>query len=332
MLSLSRNRPLSSFRPANRLVTCIALLSLIPTGCGKAADEIVSGTLPEKPQVLLDRAEIDSLVGYWVRVDDTYAGTIVEISGRGNEMTGTLIHVSDGLVPYGFQTGDIKLKDFRQSKTGELTIESLVHNVNQFTGRVNEWYDHGIARVSKDELLWRQTQYEDREGGEWQRWIRTDETSEHGGNLLRGLGNLSVQRDKWTEAMEYFRRAVDRDRTPANLNSYAWFLAVARDRKHRDAAKSIKLATECCKATNFKAPVYLDTLAAAYAADEKWNDAIRYQLQACRLLNTEEEEYFMRLAYYQERTPFVHGMYREVSIQNVLSSIGNTAVGNDDDE
>ncbi len=331
MLSQSRNLPLTSFRPGNRLLVCVALLSFLPTGCGEAPDEIVSGITPEKTAIVPDSTGSDSLVGYWVRVDDTYAGTIVEISGRGEEMTGTLIHVSDGLVPYGFRTGDIKLKDFRQSKTGELTIESLVHDVNQFTGRVNEWYDHGIARFSKDELLWRQAQYEDRKGGEWQRWIRIDETSEYGGNFLHGLGNLSVERDKWTEAMDYFRRAVDRDRTPANLNSYAWFLAVARDKKHRDPAKSIELATECCKATNFKAPVYLDTLAAAYAADENWNDAIRYQLQACRLLETEEEEYFMRLAYYQERTPFVHGMYREVSIQNVLSSIGNTAVGNDDE-
>ena len=132
--------------------------------------------------------------------------------------------------------------------------------------------------------------------------------------------------------MEYFRRAVDRDRSPANLNSYAWFLAVARDKEHRDPAKSIVLATECCKATNFNAPVYLDTLAAACAADEEWNDAIRYQLQACRLLETPEDEYFMRLAYYQERTPFVHGMYREVSVKDVLSSIGNTAGASSEDE
>jgi len=312
-------------RLAVRNTTIILSIVLVfaTTGCGDGP----SALLPETNGKT--QSGSNPLVGYWVRMDDIHGGAIIVIAEEDNDLIGRLVHVSDTLQEFGFGTGQVKLKNFTvMDDDGQLTMDSLVHSVNAFSGHIDTWYDHGIARVSRDEILWRQEQYENRNGGEWQRWVRIDESSSDGSNLLHGLGELSVQRGQWDSAMDYFRRAVKRDRSTRNVNSYAWYLAVAPDAKYRDPALAIELATEVCKRTHFNEPNFLDTLAAAYAAHKDWPEAVRYQLQACQNLESLHDGYFMRLVLYRERTAYVAGMARDISREDILSSLSE-ATGRD---
>jgi tetratricopeptide (TPR) repeat protein len=63
-------------------------------------------------------------------------------------------------------------------------------------------------------------------------------------------------------------------------NNKAWVLATCPDQNVRDAARAIQLAKEVCTATRNQEGMYLDTLAAAYAAAGKYDDAVKMQEKA----------------------------------------------------
>ncbi len=60
---------------------------------------------------------------------------------------------------------------------------------------------------------------------------------------------------------------------PLPWNNIAWVMATSADSKIRDATKAVDLAEKICRATQFKEPTALDTLAVAYAAAGRFEDA-----------------------------------------------------------
>jgi tetratricopeptide (TPR) repeat protein len=64
--------------------------------------------------------------------------------------------------------------------------------------------------------------------------------------------------------------------TPNNvgvLNNLAWVLATVDDVSLEDANRAIKYAERACVLTGYKEPKLLDTLAAAYAAGGRFEEA-----------------------------------------------------------
>jgi tetratricopeptide (TPR) repeat protein len=88
--------------------------------------------------------------------------------------------------------------------------------------------------------------------------------------LAHGLQMLG----KGDAARAAYERALRLDANwPKNANSEAWRLATESDGTLRNGRLAVHLATEICEATGWQNPVYLDTLAAAYAEAGRFADA-----------------------------------------------------------
>lgn len=67
------------------------------------------------------------------------------------------------------------------------------------------------------------------------------------------------------------------------LNNFAWLLATCPDANIRDGARAVQLAERACELTNYQKPVFIGTLAAAYAEAGRFDDAIAAAQKACAL-------------------------------------------------
>ncbi len=69
-----------------------------------------------------------------------------------------------------------------------------------------------------------------------------------------------------------------------SINNLSWVLATAPDAKYRNGIEAVQLAQQACDRTDYKNPFALDTLAAAYAASGRYEDAVRTSQRAILLL------------------------------------------------
>jgi len=69
-------------------------------------------------------------------------------------------------------------------------------------------------------------------------------------------------------------------------NALAWFRATCPEQRFRDGAKAVELAKKACELTDWKKAEYLDTLAAAYAEQGEFQEAITVLKRALQ-----DEEY-----------------------------------------
>jgi Flp pilus assembly protein TadD len=85
---------------------------------------------------------------------------------------------------------------------------------------------------------------------------------------------LSTQQQAREAILEY-RKALELDDqlSPA-CNNLAWMLASHPNPQIRNGKEAVELAERACRLTNNEQPVYLGTLAAAYAEAGRFNDAI----------------------------------------------------------
>jgi membrane associated rhomboid family serine protease len=67
---------------------------------------------------------------------------------------------------------------------------------------------------------------------------------------------------------------------PEGLNAEAWTLSTSPRDRIRDGRKAIDLARRVCELTRWRAPEYIDTLAAAYAEAGQWSQALQIERQA----------------------------------------------------
>jgi hypothetical protein len=81
---------------------------------------------------------------------------------------------------------------------------------------------------------------------------------------------------KKAEETSWLKKAANQQYLPA-MNALAWNLATDRDDALRDGNEAVKLAEQACQRDNWKNSQYVDTLAAAYAEVERWNDAAKTQ-------------------------------------------------------
>lgn len=88
-------------------------------------------------------------------------------------------------------------------------------------------------------------------------------------------------------------------------NDLAWMLATSPHAAIRDGDRAVKLATEACERTGYEDPNYLDTLAAACAEQQDFENALKWQNALIEKLPEEQRrEARERLKLYQQRQPF----------------------------
>jgi tetratricopeptide (TPR) repeat protein len=99
----------------------------------------------------------------------------------------------------------------------------------------------------------------------------------HAADLLGLLGRGSAATYHYREALR-LQPALAQAR-----NNLAWLLATHPDPQLRNGPEAIRLAEEACRQTESKDPVFLGTLAAAYAEAGRFADAVSMAEQARRL-------------------------------------------------
>lgn len=84
-----------------------------------------------------------------------------------------------------------------------------------------------------------------------------------------------------SDAIQTYRRALSR--FPdwfALANELAWILATHHDSRYRDGHEALRIGQNLCQAADNREPMYLETLAAAYAELGRFGEALRFEQMA----------------------------------------------------
>jgi len=130
-----------------------------------------------------------------------------------------------------------------------------------------------------------------------------------------GRAHARLGRELWAvgleaEAIDHLKDALRREPDPDVANDLAWMLATATDSSLRDAAEAVRLALDAGGGVGETDPALLDTLAAAYAAAGRFDDAVRSSTRAAELAAARGEvsladEVRARVALYEARQIYV---------------------------
>jgi Flp pilus assembly protein TadD len=108
--------------------------------------------------------------------------------------------------------------------------------------------------------------------------LRPDSAEAH-----EALGDLLALRGEMAGAVAEYRRALRLGaERPAVAADLARILATSQDHRVRNGAEAVRLAEQACRATGFRDPALLDTLAAAYAEAGRFDEAIQTVRRAVR--------------------------------------------------
>ncbi len=125
-------------------------------------------------------------------------------------------------------------------------------------------------------------------------------------DTLGNLGFALLQQDRLEEALQRLRQAIrlEPDR-PRALYRAAWILATHPDAGIRDGAEAVRLAERACTLTRNQDPSALDALAAAYAEQGRFDQAVAVAQAAVeRSRGPERPAVSGRLALYRRGKPF----------------------------
>jgi tetratricopeptide (TPR) repeat protein len=115
------------------------------------------------------------------------------------------------------------------------------------------------------------------------------------------------------KATRFFEKAIETSPDFVNaLNDSAWILATDPDPQVRNGARAVELAERACKATEWKQPVIIGTLGAAYAEAGQFDKAIKTAEKARDLAKQEQLERIVAkneelLKLYKEGKPYREG-------------------------
>lgn len=124
------------------------------------------------------------------------------------------------------------------------------------------------------------------------------------------LGVLLARTGDKTNAIAHWQTAIRlKPNWPPALNSLAWLLATDKSAALRDGAAAVTFAESAARATTNNRPEVLDTLAAAYAEDGRWTEAVRIAQTAMDLAASSGKhdlasEIHVRLLQYQAGKPW----------------------------
>ena len=98
------------------------------------------------------------------------------------------------------------------------------------------------------------------------------------------LGSALLKKGSVDEAIACFKKALQINPDYAEIhNNLAWLLATCPDAHVRDGVQAVKYAEHACKLTSWRQPVFIGTLAAAYAESGQFEKAAETAQKACAL-------------------------------------------------
>jgi len=115
--------------------------------------------------------------------------------------------------------------------------------------------------------------------GRWdeavENFLKVNQLNPNSPDVLYNLGFALAAQGRWKEAIERYRQVLQL--SPADteaLNNLAWILATCPDGRLRNGTEAIRLAEHACELTHHIEPVFLETLAAAYAEAGQFPEAV----------------------------------------------------------
>ena len=126
------------------------------------------------------------------------------------------------------------------------------------------------------------------------------------GHLAKALAEAG----RVDEAVVYLKEVVQAMPRRANLvNNLAWLLATHKETEFYNPEEAIRLAKRACQLTNYERPGLLDTLAAAYAAAGRFDEAVETAEKALTMAEAMEKkklavEFRARLGLYRAGKPY----------------------------
>jgi Flp pilus assembly protein TadD len=101
------------------------------------------------------------------------------------------------------------------------------------------------------------------------------------------LGGLLCSAGRYREALAHLEASHKANPTDVSIaNNLAWLLATCPDAAYRDGPRALQLAEWACKATDYRSPPLLDSLAAAYAETGLFDQAAQTIRQAIEIVGS----------------------------------------------
>jgi Flp pilus assembly protein TadD len=125
-----------------------------------------------------------------------------------------------------------------------------------------------------------------RKSGQWQAaaesYLAADRANPHDLATQLNLASVFARLGKYREAVQHFDDALKIDpNSIEGLNNLAWLLSTAPEASVRDGGRAVTLAERGCSLTEFKMPILLGTLGAAYAESGRFAEATTAAERAC---------------------------------------------------
>ena len=124
------------------------------------------------------------------------------------------------------------------------------------------------------------------------------------------LAELAIQGKDAEVAIGHYEQALAIEPSLINkANNLAWLLSTSDVERLRDGSRAVEVAEQFCRAQEEQTAMNLDTLAAAYAAADRYDDAITAAARALQLAERDNnrrlaEAIRRRLELYRQKTPF----------------------------
>ena len=112
------------------------------------------------------------------------------------------------------------------------------------------------------------------------------------------------------DALADYQRAIELNPSLSDAHgNSAWILATHPDGSVRDAAKALEYALVEARRTGMEGAAALDTLAAAYAVNGRFEEACRHQREAVSKAESpsDKREFLERLQLYEQNKPYIEG-------------------------
>jgi arylsulfatase A-like enzyme/tetratricopeptide (TPR) repeat protein len=107
----------------------------------------------------------------------------------------------------------------------------------------------------------------------------------------RQLGLVRAREKKFDLAIVQFKEALKLNpKHPGMLNALAWILVTCPNQALKDPSKALELAQQACALTQSKYPVFLNTLAMAYATLNNFSEAVKTSERALALAQAKGDQ------------------------------------------
>jgi len=128
------------------------------------------------------------------------------------------------------------------------------------------------------------------------------------GNIdaISGRAMLYEKLGKYEEMLEDLQRCAQlAPKSATAQNNLAWLLATCPDEAIRDGEQAVELATAACESQRYRSAGTIDTLAAAYAEQGDFKEALQAQQRAVRLaVGDNMKELSARIELYEKEQPY----------------------------